>query len=51
METYKHKTSKNTVGPYKEKISSNLRNELVDYYKPHNQKLYDFLGKSFDWDK
>ncbi len=37
--------------PYKEKISSNLRNELVDYFKPHNQKLYDFLGKSFDWDK
>ena len=37
--------------PYKEKISSNLRNELVNYFKPHNQRLYDFLGKSFDWDK
>ena len=35
--------------PYKEKISSNLRNELVNYFKPHNQRLYDFLGKSFDW--
>ena len=30
-------------------IDDDFRNELVDYYKPHNQKLYDFLGKSFDW--
>ena len=32
-------------------IDDDFRNELVDYFKPHNQKLYDFLGKSFDWDK
>ena len=32
-------------------MSSDLRNELVEYFKPHNQRLYDFLGKSFDWDK
>ena len=30
-------------------IDDDFRNELVDYFKPHNQKLYDFLGKSFDW--
>ena len=36
---------------YKEKMSSDLRNELVEYFKPHNKRLYDFLGKSFDWDK
>jgi len=36
---------------YKEKMNSDLRNELVEYFKPHNKRLYDFLGKSFDWDK
>jgi hypothetical protein len=36
---------------YKEKMSSDLRHELVEYFKPHNKRLYDFLGKSFDWDK
>ena len=34
---------------YKEKMNSDLRNELVEYFKPHNKRLYDFLGKSFDW--
>ena len=33
------------------KIDDEFRNELVNYFKPHNQRLYDFLGKSFDWDK
>jgi len=36
---------------YKEKMNSDLRNELVEYFKPHNKRLYDFLGKSFDWEK
>ena len=31
------------------KIDDEFRNELVNYFKPHNQRLYDFLGKSFDW--
>jgi len=26
-----------------------LRQELVEYYKPHNQKLYELLGKDFQW--
>ena len=30
-------------------IDDDFRNELVEYFKPHNKRLYDFLGKSFDW--
>ena len=26
------------------------RKILVDYFKPHNQQLYDLLGIKFDWD-
>ena len=32
-------------------IDDDFRNELVEYFKPHNKRLYDFLGKSFDWEK
>lgn len=27
------------------------RNCLIEYFKPYNKKLYEFLGKNFDWDK
>lgn len=27
------------------------RRQLIEYFKPHNQRLYEFLGTSFDWDK
>jgi tetratricopeptide (TPR) repeat protein len=26
-----------------------LRRTLADYFKPHNQKLEEFLGRKFDW--
>jgi hypothetical protein len=26
------------------------RRELLDYFAPHNRRLYDLLGRSFDWD-
>lgn len=26
------------------------RKELVEFYKPHNERLYKFLGKDFGWD-
>ncbi len=39
-------------GHYKnEKMSPSTRKALVDYFKPHNLKLYNYLGKTFDWDK
>ena len=32
-------------------MDSKLRNQLIEYFKPHNEKLYKFLGKNFDWDR
>lgn len=32
-------------------MNSATRKQLVEYFKPHNQRLYEFLGMSFDWDK
>ncbi len=30
-------------------ISNELRQKLSDFFRPHNQKLEDYLGKKFDW--
>lgn len=27
-----------------------LRKDLIDYFKPHNKRLYEFLGRDFGWD-
>ncbi len=32
------------------KISPELRKELVEFFQPHNETLYDFLGKDFAWE-
>jgi len=28
----------------------NTKNQLYDYFKPHNQKLYTLINQRFDWD-
>ena len=28
-----------------------MRSRLIEYFKPHNARLYDFLGVDFGWDK
>ena len=33
------------------KLLVDTRKKLVDYFKPHNQRLYEFLGRKFDWDE
>lgn len=33
-----------------EKMSSKMKRKLLDYYKPHNEKLFDMIGKKFEWD-
>ncbi len=30
-------------------VSDELRQELSDFFKPHNQRLYEFLGQEFGW--
>lgn len=34
-----------------QKMDPDLRKYLVDYFKPHNKKLYEYLNVKFDWDK
>jgi hypothetical protein len=38
------------VGEYK-KLDKSTRKFLVDYYRPHNERLFKLLGKNFDWDQ
>lgn len=32
------------------KLDLHIRNYLVEYFKPHNARLYDFLGVDFGWE-
>ena len=31
------------------KMEGNLRKRLADYFEPHNQRLYEYLGVNFNW--
>lgn len=35
--------------PY-EKMKPETRKRLVEYFRPHNKRLYELLGRQFDWD-
>lgn len=37
-------------GPYPP-MKEKTRDLLIDYFKPHNEKLYSMIGKKFDWDQ
>jgi len=41
---YEHNT-------YSSHMDSALRKRLIEYFEPHNARLYDFLGVDFGWDK
>jgi len=41
---------KANVGSY-QKMNSATRNRLLNYFEPHNHKLYEYLGINFGWDK
>lgn len=30
-------------------MSPEIRQELIEYFKPHNEALYEFLGRDFGW--
>ena len=36
---------------YKELMDPKTRKELADYFKPHNQRLFELLERKFDWDE
>lgn len=41
---------KYNVGKKYEGMKDDTRKKLIEFYKPHNQKLYDFLERDFGWD-
>ncbi|WP_144054288.1 sulfotransferase domain-containing protein [Pleurocapsa sp. PCC 7319] len=36
---------------YPQKMDSNTRKHLIEYFQPHNEKLYELLGVDFGWNK
>ena len=38
------------IGNYK-KMNEDTRKSLIEYFKPHNERLYKLLQRGFDWDK
>ena len=40
------------AGSYKHsEINLELRKKFIEYFKPYNEQLFEFLGTKFDWDK
>ena len=35
----------------KSKMEPSLRKELIEYFRPYNEKLYNLLGTNFHWDE
>jgi hypothetical protein len=38
-------------GKYADPMKPETRAALVEYFRPHNARLYDFIGETYDWDK
>ncbi len=36
-------------GEYKERMDPATRCRLEEYFEPHNKRLYDYLGRDFNW--
>jgi hypothetical protein len=41
---------KQNVGGAYDGITPALRSELAEYFKPHNQRLYELVGRDFGWE-
>ena len=37
-------------GSYSSKVNESLLSRLYEFYRPHNQRLEEFLGRKFNWD-
>jgi len=37
--------------PNQPQMDNSIRKRLVEFFKPHNKKLYEFLGRNFSWDR
>ena len=38
-------------GGYRDRMDAATREYLIDYFRPHNERLYDYLGRDFGWDR
>lgn len=43
--------AKHNVGGYAGRLDPATRARLVDYFRPHNRRLYEYLDRDFDWDR
>ena len=41
--------SRRNKGEYEQKMDPSTRRRLEEYFEPHNQRLYDYLGVDFGW--
>ena len=32
-------------------MDPDLRKKLGEYFRPHNERLYELIGRKFDWDE
>ena len=39
------------VGNYKERMNEDTRKFLIEYFEPHNERLFKLLQRRFDWNK
>ena len=42
--------SKHRVSSYSQ-MNSNVRKTLLEFFRPYNKQLYEFLGRDFGWDR
>ena len=45
------KYQKHNYNCYLQKMNSDTRKHLIEYFQPHNEKLYELLGVDFGWNK
>lgn len=42
--------SRHNTGEYPD-MDARVRKNLIDYFRPHNQQLYELLGVNYDWER
>jgi hypothetical protein len=47
LRTYAHRN----VGRWKEQIRPETRRRLQEFYRPHNQRLYELIGRDMGWER
>ncbi len=46
---YKDNSYQNTFRGQYSSMDESLKQALTEYYRPHNEKLEEFLGMNFNW--